>query len=142
MQNEISRAKPSEEQAQAKEGEPVVQLNLSLKKKPIFKQDFDYRLFLVVDDDRGFDPKVDLKAPSILQQILAEVPGFVVTQPAAGVLNWFFPEGRRAAMIDESGNREIRESKLLKSPLYRLKVHDALSLGWIKRSEGIQCGVL
>ena len=97
MQNEISRAKPSEEQAQAKEGEPVVQLNLSLKKKPIFKQDFDYRLFLVVDDDRGFDPKVDLKAPSILQQILAEVPGFVVTQPAAGVLNWFFPEGAKGS---------------------------------------------
>lgn len=136
MQNEISRAKPSEEQAQAKEGEPVVQLNLSLKKKPIFKQDFDYRLFLVVDDDPGFDPKVDLKAPSILQQILAEVPGFVVTQPAAGVLNWFFPEGRRAAMIDESGNREIRESKLLKSPLYRLKVHDALSLDGLREVKG------
>lgn len=134
MQNEISRVAPIEEQAN--EGEPVVQLNLSLKKKPIFKQDFDYRLFLAVDDDRGFDPEVDLKAPSIVEQILAEVPGFVVTQPAAGVLNWFFPEGRRAAIVDQSVNREIRKSKLLRSPLYRLKVNDALSPDRLREVKG------
>ena len=39
-------------------------------------------------------------------------------------------------MIDESGNREIRESKLLKSPLYRLKVHDALSLDGLREVKG------
>gem|GEM_PF-4760303 len=117
---------------------PIVKLNLSLKKKPILKPNFNYRLFLVVDDDAEFDPQVDLKAPSVLQQILAEVPGFVAADPAAGVLNWFFPEGRRESVVDESsrelvvdenGNElsvkrnekwVIRESKLLKSPLYRL----------------------
>ena len=105
---------------------PIVELNLSLKKKPIFKRSFDYRLFLVVDDNAEFVPEVDLKSPSLFEQILAEMPGFVVAQPAAGVLDWFFPEGRKSSVVPKSDNDklqeigEFRESKLLKSPLYRL----------------------
>lgn len=141
MESEIEWGNAGKNRAGEEESEnapPIVKLNLSLKKKPIFKRNFDYRLFLVVDDDAEFDPQVDLKAPSVLQQILAEVPGFVAAQPAAGVLDWFFPEGRRESVVDESSNLlivdeggnestvrrndkwVIRESKLLISPLYRL----------------------
>ncbi len=98
---------------------PVVQLNLSLKKKPILKPNFNYRLFLVVDD--GMIPDVDLKATSIFQLIktLKEVPGFVAADPPAGVLNWFFPQGREGSIVDSSENRKIRHSNVL--DVYRLE---------------------
>ena len=101
------------------EAKPVVQLNLSLKKKAIFKRNFDYRLFLIVDD--GIIPDVDLKATSILQVIktLKEVPGFVAADPSAGVLNWFFPQQRAESIADNSENRVIRHSKVL--DVYRLE---------------------
>lgn len=101
------------------EERPIVELNLSLKKKQIFKRNFDYRLFLVVDD--GAIPNVDLKPTSILQPLKTreEIPGFVATNPAAGVLNWFFPSQRPALFTNSNLNREIRESKVLN--LYRLE---------------------
>lgn len=104
---------------------PVVQLNLSLKKKAIFKRNFNYRMFLVVDD--GAIPDVDLKPTSILQFIktLKEVPGFVSADPPAGVLNWFFPQQRSESVFDLSENRVIRHSKVL--DVYRLEDAEILT---------------
>lgn len=98
---------------------PVVQLNLSLKKKAIFKPSFDYRMFLVVDD--GVIPDVNLKPTSILQFIksLKEVPGFVAADPPAGVLDWFFPRQRSESVFESGENRVIRHSRVL--DVYRLE---------------------